>query len=627
MENKLSLSTGARWVTIVILGLTPLIFVPLTQDFYDATKLSLLIAGSSIILLLTGISLVQPHSRLHITLSSGFIAFGALSLASLISLGIASADKVEALVNPLGAATLLSLTILVVAASACTAKEKGVLSWAFYLSITALNLIAIYQFFGMGKIMFPSLSFLQDNLWTPTGTTAATVAVSLLALTVLIPDTLTTLRKQAQEAKATLLILALLVIVAGTTLSLWQFIPKISSSLMPVGTAWTVTLETLKSAKAAVVGTGAENFVSAYTSGKPASLMNTPLWNVRFSTSADLFLHMATVYGLLGLLASLVFTYVCIKHLRASVMTCGVAVLTLFLFPPTLTLLAAFALLFALFQKEEVPIKTTTVPFARYAAAVILLLTSLLGFYGVVKYYVGERYYFQALTEAQRNEGTSTYNSLVRAIRTNTSISRYHITLSQVSLSLANALATETLTSASATSSATTDSNRQLISQLIQQSIAEAKVAATLNTQSIAAWENLGNTYQTVMSVASGSDAWAAASYQKALSLDPTNPVLMVNLGGVLVHQKKYDEAITVFNQAILLKPDFANAYYNLANAYELKGDTLDAKSALTKTMTLVPPGSSDYVRVKNDLNSLEGKFIQNAQAPSSGSSTLTLPQ
>jgi predicted Zn-dependent protease len=155
---------------------------------------------------------------------------------------------------------------------------------------------------------------------------------------------------------------------------------------------------------------------------------------------------------------------------------------------------------------------------------------------------------------------------------------------------------------------------------LVQQAISEAKVAVTLSPQNIAAWENLGATYQAIMPVAQGSDTWAAASYQKALAIDPTNPLLWVNLGSVLVHQKKYDDAIVAFDRATSLRSDYANAYYNLANAYKLKGDAISATGALTKAMELVAPGSSDYAKVKNELDGVPSATV-------SGTSQLTLPQ
>lgn len=597
-----------KWTTIGAAGLIPVLFLPVTADYYDTNKWILLLLAAACILIVTGISFLIRKENVKYTISDGTLALGGLTVAALISLTLASTNKVEALVNPLGAVTFLALTILAGAAQSFSAQTKRAVIWSMYIGVSIINLIALYQFFGMGKIMFPDLPFLQNALWTPAGTTTTAIAVSCIALALLLPDILQTLKKASEQTAAALLVLAAFVIMAGTALTIWQFIPSIPTGVLPFSAAWTVTLESLKNGKAAVAGVGAENFVSAFTSGKPASLLNTPLWNIRFNTSADFFLHIATVYGLLGLAAALYLAYLLLRRRHY------VALLVLVLFPPSLTLLTVIAVLLICSDNRPLVTKSFSQSFVRYAGALLSVILAGGMLYGAAVYYSGELAYFQAVTAAQKNDGKTTYNDLIAAIRTDTFLSRNHITFSQVNLSLANSLG----------ATAKNNTDRALVSQLLQQGISEAKIAVTLNTQNIAAWENLGAVYQAVMGVATGADTWAAAAYQKALTLDPTNPILMVNLGGIYVHEKNYDNAIVAFNQATLLKPDYTNAYYNLGNAYTLKGDVTDAKNALTKTMSLVAPESSDYATVKNALDALQKNALP---APPTANSQLTLPE
>lgn len=51
----------------------------------------------------------------------------------------------------------------------------------------------------------------------------------------------------------------------------------------------------------------------------------------------------------------------------------------------------------------------------------------------------------------------------------------------------------------------------------------------------------------------------------EAIKLDPNNPVLFYNLGVVNVQQKKLEDAKKYYRKAIELKPDYADAYMNLA--------------------------------------------------------------
>jgi tetratricopeptide (TPR) repeat protein len=57
------------------------------------------------------------------------------------------------------------------------------------------------------------------------------------------------------------------------------------------------------------------------------------------------------------------------------------------------------------------------------------------------------------------------------------------------------------------------------------------------------------------------------ALMQEAVKLDPTNPTLFFNLGVVNANEGKVEEAIEYYNKAIELKPDYGDAYMNLAVA------------------------------------------------------------
>lgn len=582
------------WIAILALGVEPILFLSVTQDFYDTNKLAFLAVSAGLLCIFTGIALFTKKRSLlrTMTLPAGFIA---LSVASFVSFLIASTNKVDALMSPLGFVSMLSLSVFVSALSNASHELKTRLLWVYIGSCTILGLIALYQFVGMGRVMAPGIGFLQDALWSPTGTTTTTVAALALSIALLLPQIRLSVGSKHSQNILIFFITSLLVSITGLTVTLWQFIPKIRSSVIPFKAAWAVTIEALNNLKTAVAGVGVENFVSAYTLGKPVSLITTGLWNVRFGVNANVFFHMTTIYGLIGLIASVCFTLLYIKLLVNKSMRIAIILymLCLFFLPPTLTLLTIGAILLVLSDpgNHRVLVLPT---WTRFVFGVCLLVLGTVGLYGIGRAYIGELRYFTALTAVQNNEGTPAYNYHLAAIRANPLATRYHITYSQVNLSLANSVA-----------STRQDQNRQLVGQLIEQAISEAKTAVTLNPQSIIAWENLGVTYQTLMPIAKGSDVWAAASFQKALSLDPTNPVLLVNLGNALVHENKYDDAILAFERAVNLKPDYANAYYNMANAYNLKGDRIHQKEALTKTLTLVEPGSSDYAKAKNELDSL----------------------
>ena len=58
----------------------------------------------------------------------------------------------------------------------------------------------------------------------------------------------------------------------------------------------------------------------------------------------------------------------------------------------------------------------------------------------------------------------------------------------------------------------------------------------------------------------------AITAYQKAIALKPDFTDAYVALGTVLQSLKRTDEAITAYRQALAIKPDYAEAHYNLGS-------------------------------------------------------------
>jgi cytochrome c-type biogenesis protein CcmH/NrfG len=238
---------------------------------------------------------------------------------------------------------------------------------------------------------------------------------------------------------------------------------------------------------------------------------------------------------------------------------------------------------------------------------------------GIVRSYNAELLFYSSLQYAQANNGSATYNTQILTIRTNPYISRYHIIFSQTNLALAASLANSIRANTTPQTKGladTTTKDRQLVAQLLQQAINEAKKAVALDPVNILSWENLARTYQQLIGVAQGADNWTVASYNQAIQLDPTNPVLYVDLGTVFMSINNYTTAITEFQRAIALKSDYANAYYNLANAYKSNNDITQAIATIKQVLPLIDKSSDDY-KVINQTLSDYGK-------EASGSSTVS---
>ncbi len=175
------------------------------------------------------------------------------------------------------------------------------------------------------------------------------------------------------------------------------------------------------------------------------------------------------------------------------------------------------------------------------------------------------------------------------------------------------------------------EQDRQNISQAIQAAIAEGKAAISLNPQKAQNWENLAQIYRNIINTAQGADVWTISSYQRAIVADPQNPVYRLNLGGVYYSLGNFEEASKIFEQAVILKPDWPNAYYNLAWANFQKQKYQEAVSAMENVIRLLDPkkDKNDYEKAKKELEEFKKKLPQEEkQATEEGKTQpkLTLP-
>ena len=53
----------------------------------------------------------------------------------------------------------------------------------------------------------------------------------------------------------------------------------------------------------------------------------------------------------------------------------------------------------------------------------------------------------------------------------------------------------------------------------------------------------------------------------------------------ILYEQGNLDQAITNYQKAIMIEPDFADAYFNLGNAFKRKGDLIKAAHYYQKSL------------------------------------------
>lgn len=99
----------------------------------------------------------------------------------------------------------------------------------------------------------------------------------------------------------------------------------------------------------------------------------------------------------------------------------------------------------------------------------------------------------------------------------------------------------------------------------------------------------------------------AVKEFEQAVKLDPKNATIVNNLGFTLYRFEKYESSVVWLRKAIEVDPQRAVAYANLADAYMKLGKTAEARQHYEKYAEMAPNSPSiDYVRKK--IEELKGK-------------------
>lgn len=418
-------------------------------------------------------------------------------------------------------------------------------------------------------------------------------------------------------------------------------------------------------------GTGVSTYLFDFTNYKPAEFNNSQNWTLRFDTPInEYFLVLATLGGV-GLLTLLSLTVLFVttayklvlinqklyglsKPQSGLVTATALSGLTFFiiiaLHPATLVLwifslfiLASFVSISLLegysvrhqtsngydnsvkgvFMRVASNVSTTnsveeTISFEALPSIslTISIAIILVVFYFAGKLTLADYYHRLALNAAGQNNPLEAYNQLVNAEKLNPYSDLYRTDIAQTNFVLANAIATAKGPTEASPSGSLTDQDKQNIQILLQQSINEARTAVTLSPKSAINWEVLALLYRQISGVAQNALVFSLDSYGRAIQQDPLNPVLRLSVGGVYYAVQAYDQAIRFFTDAVNLKPDYPNAYFNLSVALRDKGDLVNAQATAEQLMKLIDAKSPDYKTATDYLADLKSRIAAGSNAP-----------
>ena len=376
--------------------------------------------------------------------------------------------------------------------------------------------------------------------------------------------------------------------------------------------SWNITTNTL-SDTSALFGSGPGTFIYDYSKYHSEDVNASMFWNTRFDRSNSHFLTMLTSIGVLGALVWVVFVVMLAAKILSRLVRerehvewklgfilfapWASLVLATALYSSNMTLMFLFFAFAALLSTHAMrKVKEATVSESPrlgliFSFAFVLVAVAVV----TVLFVTGQRYAgevaFAKAVNLDRSGGdlTEIVQQLDKAATYNRYNDIYYRNLSQALLMRVS----EEITAAGSELGA---EQANLIRALTAASINAAKMSTDLGPNNVLNWRIRGAIYREVINLIGGADQFAIASFEKAIELEPVNPLNYTELARVhmtiaeaarqfisspdedtaAAAQTKVEESLlaaeSALNMAIDLKGDYGPAHYRLAVVYERQG-------------------------------------------------------
>lgn len=509
------------------------------------------------------------------------------------------------------------------------------------ISAAALTLFAVIQLFGFGPA---NIINQMTGLSIPTtiGFSVATspfiaLQVIAIALVAVIIDTIAN-KRLAKYAAVTLPILLI-----GLTIHIWAVLPgKPGALALPSWEAsWSIALDTIRTPRAALIGMGPESYVNMYSRFKPVWVNGTPNWALTFTQASNMPFTLLTTTGFIGLISWLVVVYATYRAMKNSTTQEGKTFATIlfatfimqFFIPANIVVLVLQAVLIvgiilsersrygvlkfqALAMSIEKKISETMPAMSRHTSLPVYLTAGALLLAIATVGYMSSRAYaasiasFNSSKALAANDAVGVYEKQQKAVALNPYLDTYRRQYAATNLLIATSLANK---------ADATEAEKEQVAQLLQQAVREAQSATLLDQFDVQNWAVLAQIYQNMIGAVEEADQYAVQAYVQAIQNDPTNPNLRINVGGIFLSKEQYQDALALFNQAIEIKPDYPNGYYNAAFTLKQLQALPQAKQAYEQLLKLLDPTSDDYATVTKELQELNTAIEEAAEATMSG--------
>jgi tetratricopeptide (TPR) repeat protein len=582
--------------------LFPIVFIPNVIDGFGFGKNLVLMAMALVALVMWVIKLILDKEKIIKTnklfwLSLIFVIWSGISFFRL-----ASGIKIQSLMSPLGMGTLLSLFVLFFVLLQVNKKEETEKQFLF-LTISGLvvgltSLVVFMLPANKLPLLIPRENPLVsiNSAWSLVGSILAEAILLFLLVFGWLKKLLAKIKEKAEVM--TYLTDAVAVAFFGLLFLLDIYrIVKLGWGVLDLNSAWVIAVEAFK--RRPLFGVGIGNFTEAFNLFRPASYNLGKYWSSVFSVSSMGILQIWTELGIIGLFLVSYLVAMVLKLRKSANFWQLILILIAVLFLP-LNLISVFLLVWLLstfLEKKETKLilnvgenNFNVMPYL--IAGLTIIGIGFSGFW-IGKMFLGDFYMRQSLVAASKNDGAKTYELQIKAIVINPNLASYRKLYSQTNLALTQSLLNNEDIS---------DVDKEKASTLVQQAVREAKAAIELDQKNPEYWYNLAGIYKSLIGLVEGSADWSYQAYQQAIVLDPVNPVLQLDMGGLFYAAGNYEQADRSFEEAVVNKNDYANAWYNWANSAKKLNKLEAAVFRLEQALKLVPADSGDYETASKEL-------------------------
>ncbi len=634
MRNELS--SYLENISLLILGIFlltyPLIFSTLTTDIFTLPKQ--IVLGAVVLL-----SIVFFGAK---TISEGAIRFRRtpfdlpifIFTLAVFASAIFSQNRYDALIS-FGPLLLAILGYYVIVN---LVREKSAVIFLSSTLIGGATILAILTILSIFNVFPLPFAFAKNQNFTPLGLLLDQAIYLAFLLPIVLVPIIQKIKniKSLKEIEGKIIILTTisLIIVIGFSVSVYQLIFVQKPLILPFETGFQTSFASISQDQGRVtqsflLGSGFGTYNTDFTRFKQPVFNLSPFWSFNFFRSSNFVLELLATTGILGLSTFLFLIFRVLREFKAIKEIGGIgfslalAFIISFIFPFTfflqttliliLGIFAAFASLknpheffdieykFLAFKKGIISTPSKILP--ALFSLLLILLVALISYFGW-KFAASDIIFQRSLVSASKNQGFQSYNEQIQAIKLFPYRDGYLRIYSQTNLALANNLAAQQPKGASPSAQVS-----QAITGFIQQSINSARNATAIAPLTSANWQNLSSIYRSLIGFGENASKFSIAANQMAISLDQNNPNQYLNLGGIYYRLGMWDEAIGQFQVAVKLKPDFANAYYNLGHALESKEDLQNALIQYETVKTLVSNNKDAMEKISGEIEALKAKI------------------